>query len=187
MRAPRRWTGAVFIGVSLDGYVARPEGDLDWLTTPSPRGHVAAAPTTPALVWETFFPTVDAVVMGRATYETVLGFDEWAFEGKTVVVLSTTLRTDDPRVAVATSVEQARRLLDRNGPGRVYVDGGRTIQSFLTAGLVDELTVSIAPVLIGRGKRLFGDLDRDVLLTLRGTHATPEDGLVRVTYTVSTA
>ncbi|OCI31323.1 dihydrofolate reductase family protein [Oerskovia enterophila] len=187
MTTTREWTGCVFIGVSLDGFIARPDGSLDWLTAPALQDHVAPASTTPALVWETFFPTVDTVVMGRSTYETVLGFDEWAFDGKDVVVLSTTLRTDDPRIHVAPSVEDVRQLLDRKGPGRVYVDGGRTIQSFLAAGLVDELTLSVAPLLLGTGKRLFGALDRDVRLTVRGVHTTADDGLVRVTYAVTSA
>lgn len=66
----------------------------------------------------------------------------------------------------------------------MYVDGGRTIQAFLAAGLIDEITVSIAPILLGRGHRLFGDFDQNVLLTLRGHHSTRDDGLLRVTYDV---
>lgn len=185
MTRERSWRGCVFIGVSLDGFIAKPDGDLDWLTGLAPRGHAADAPGEhPALVWETFFPDVDTLVMGRTTYETVRGFDDWPFEGKRVVVLSTTLEAGDDRIAIAGSLDAAVALLDEAGAGRVYIDGGRTIQAFLGAGLVDELTVSIAPVLIGSGARLFGDLDADVLLRLRGTHATPEDGLVRITYDV---
>ena len=181
-----RWQGCVFIGVSLDGFIARPDGNLDWLTAPTARDHSVSETSTPALVWETFFPTVDTLVMGRNTYETVLGFDQWPFTDKNVVVLSSTLHTDDARVAVASSLEEVQRLLTRNDARRVYIDGGRTIQSFLAAGLVDELTISIAPVLIGSGSRLFGGLDQDVILTLRGTHATGDDGMVRITYAVAT-
>lgn len=186
MTRERSWSGCVFIGVSLDGFIAKPDGELEWLTGLGPRGHeVDPAGEHPALVWETFFPGIDTLVMGRTTYDTVAGFDEWPFEGKRVVVLSTTLGADeDGRVTVARSVGEAERLLDELGAQRVYVDGGRSIQSFLRAGLIDELTVSIAPVLIGSGARLFGDLDADVLLRLRGTHATSDDGLVRITYDV---
>lgn len=183
MTDERNWQGCVFIGASLDGYIAKPDGDLAWLTDPIPRPHVTGSTPHPALVWETFFPGIDTLVMGRSTYETVLGFDAWPFDGKRVIVLSTTLGGHE-RVEVARSVEQAAALLGEGGAGRVYIDGGRTIQAFLTAGLVDEITVSIAPVLLGRGSRLFGDLDRDVLLTLRGHHSTPDDGLVRATYAV---
>jgi dihydrofolate reductase len=184
MTDTRTWTGCVFIGTSLDGFIARPDGDLDWLTEPAERPHAAESTTHPALVWETFFPTVDTLVMGRSTYETVLGFEEWPFEGKRVIVLSTTVAADD-RVAVVRSIDEARELLDAEAAERVYIDGGRTIQSFLAAGLVDELTVSIAPILIGRGARLFGELTEDVRLTLRGHHSSEGDGLVRVTYDVS--
>ncbi|MCB5275832.1 Dihydrofolate reductase [Arthrobacter sp. SO5] len=180
-----RWHGCVFIGVSLDGFIARPDGNLDWLTEPATRDHRASETSTPALVWETFFPTVDTLVMGRNTFETVLGFDEWPFPNKNVIILSSTLDTDDERVAVASSLDEAQRLLTLQEARRVYIDGGRTIQSFLAAGLIDELTVSIAPVLIGSGIRLFDGLDQDIALTLRGTHATGDDGMVRITYAVA--
>lgn len=183
MTDDRNWQGCVFIGTSLDGYIAKPDGDLAWLTDPTPRPHITESTAHPALVWETFFPRIETLVMGRSTYETVLGFDAWPFDDKRVIVLSTTLGGNG-QVEVASSVEQARVLLDGGGAGRVYIDGGRTIQGFLAAGLVDEITISIAPVLLGRGSRLFGDLDRDVLLTLRGHHSTQDDGLVRATYAV---
>ena len=184
MTVDRTWRGCVFIGTSLDGYIARPDGDLTWLTDAPPREHAAEEGTHPALVWETFSPTVDTLVMGRTTYDTVSGFDEWPFEGKDVIVLSTTLDTSE-HGQVVRSVDEARTRLTETGARRVYVDGGRTIQSFLSAGLVDEITVSVAPVLIGHGSRLFGELDGDVLLTLRGLHSTGGDGLVRMTYDVA--
>lgn len=183
MTHDRKWQGCVFIGTSLDGYIAKPDGDLTWLTNPSPRPHRSGTTAHPALEWETFYPTVDTLVMGRTTYETVLTFDPWPFDDKRVVVLSTT-STGDERVQVARSIEQAQELLSAEGASRVYIDGGRTIQSFLAAGLINEITVSIAPVLLGRGSRLFGDLDKDVLLTLRGHHSTQSDGLLRATYSV---
>lgn len=122
---------------------------------------------------------------GRTTYETVLGFGEWPFEGKRVIVLSSTLDTSD-RADIARSVDEVGALLTESDAERVYVDGGQTIRAFISRGLIDELTVSIAPILLGRGTRLFGELDRDVLLTLRGHHSTASDGLVRITYDVTT-
>ncbi|WP_104092549.1 dihydrofolate reductase family protein [Arthrobacter sp. GMC3] len=183
MTHDRNWQGCVFIGTSLDGYIAKPDGDLTWLTDPTPRPHTIGSAAHPALTWENFYPNVDTLVMGRTTYETVLTFHAWPFDGKRVIVLSRTSEGDE-RVQVVRSVVEARELLSYEGAGRVYIDGGRTIQSFLAAGLIDEITVSIAPVLLGRGSRLFGDLDRDVLLTLRGHHATQDDGLLRATYSV---
>jgi dihydrofolate reductase len=184
MTHDRNWKGCVFIGTSLDGFIARPGGDLDWLTAPTPRPHNTGTSLHVALTWETFFPTIDTLVMGRTTYETVQGFDSWPFQGKRVIVLSTTLEPDD-RVEIARTVDEAADMLRAGAATRVYVDGGRTIQSFLAQGLIDEMTVSIAPVLIGRGHRLFGDLADDVHLTMRGHHSSEEDGLLRVTYEVS--
>ncbi len=184
MTKSRTWRGCVFIGTSLDGYIAKPDGDLSWLTEPEPRPHATDEGTNPALVWETFFPTIDTLVMGRATFETVLGFEGWPFEGKRVIVLSSTLDASD-KAEVARSIGEVEALLAASDAERVYIDGGRTIQAFLSAGLVDELTVSIAPILLGRGSPLFGELDRDVLLTLRGHHSTEGDGLVRITYEVT--
>ena len=152
MTAARTWRGRVFIGTSLDGKIARDDGTLDWLIDLPARGHnVNAVIEHPALIWNTFIEKVDAIVMGRATYETVIGFDEWPFEGMQVVVLTTRGQIDDPRVRVAGSVEDARRVLDALGVQDVYIDGGRTIQAFLRADLVDELTISVAPVVLGAG------------------------------------
>lgn len=184
MNSDHTWRGCVFIGTSLDGYIAKADGDLAWLTDPEPRPHAAEQTSHPALVWETFFPTVDVLVLGRGTYAAVLGFDSWPFAGKDVVVLSSTLPQSDPRVTVVRTLDEARRLLDERQAKRVYVDGGQTIRTFLAAGLVDEITLSIAPVILGGGVRLFGETNRDVLLTLRGHHSTADDGLLRVTYDV---
>lgn len=182
----RNWRGRVFIGTSADGKIAREDGTLEWLTEPPARQHeVSSQNERPALVWETFYPSIDAIVMGRATYDAVLGFGEWPFDGKAVLVLTSRGELEDPRVRTVPSIEAAVDLLNGLGVTQVYVDGGRTIQSFLRAGLLDEITISIAPVLIGSGRSLFGHLDADILLTLRGAHAT-DDGLVRATYEIST-
>src|SRR5699024_8455597 len=85
MRNDSAWHGCVFIAMSLDGFIAKPGGDLAWLTDPEPSAHTGSGTDRPAREWETFFPTVDAVVMGRRTYETVAGFDAWPFTGKPVI------------------------------------------------------------------------------------------------------
>ncbi|MBH1508352.1 dihydrofolate reductase [Stenotrophomonas maltophilia] len=184
MTTARTWRGRVFIGTSVDGKIAREDGTLDWLTDlPARRHHINAAIEHPALIWDTFIENIDAIVMGRATYETVIGFDQWPFEGMQVVVLTTCGQIDDPRVRVAGSVEGASRLLETLGVHDVYIDGGRTIQAFLRADLVDEITISVAPVVLGAGRSLFGVLDAELQLVVRGSHAT-DDGLVRTTYEV---
>lgn len=180
----RRWRARVFVGVSLDGYIARRDSDLDWLTDP-PSGidHADVTSSPPALDYDTFIADVDHVVMGRGTYEKVLTFGVWPYGGRAVVVLSTTLTPGaDPRVTVAADLGEVLALLDRRGAADVYVDGGQVVQSFLRAGLVDELTVSHAPVLLGDGLPLFGALDHDVRLRLRGAHAG--GGMTHATYDV---
>ena len=187
MNNNRNWRGHVFIGTSLDGYIARTDGSLEWLTEPLDLPHkTSSEPTHPALVWETFYPTIDTILMGRSTYDSVLGFSEWPFDDKRVIVLTSRHDLDDPRIDTVNSLEGAVRRLDEVGAREVYIDGGRTIQAFLGAGLIDKLTVSVAPILLGGGRRLFGDLDGDLRLIVLGTHAT-DDGLVRTTYEVAVA
>ena len=177
----RQWRGRVFIGTSLDGRIAREDGSLEWLTDLPVGGHTVSEPGShPALMWEEFFPVIDAIVMGRSTYETVAAFDEWPFDGKHAIVMSTRGDIGDERVRTASSVEDACAQLDDVGAREVYVDGGRAIQSFLNAGLIDELTISVAPVLLGGGRPLFDVLGTEVRLTVRGSHAS-EEGLVRTT------
>lgn len=121
--------------------------------------------------------------MGRGTYEKVLTFDPWPYPDKRVIVLSTTLTAHDDRVTVARDLDEALRVLEASGARAVYVDGGRVIQTFLAADLIDEITIGRAPVLIGHGLPLFGFLGHDVQLTLVASHAG-DSGMVHTTYTV---
>jgi dihydrofolate reductase len=161
------FAGHVFIGVSVDGFIARPDGDLKWLTDRD-------LPFEETGYYE-FIDSVDALIMGRTTYETVLEMDEW-FYTKPVLVLSTTL---DPKaverddVSIHRSIEDALTAFSDAGYVNAYVDGGATIQSFLRAGLIETLTLSHSPVLIGSGARLFGELDADVELELISVGALP--------------
>lgn len=179
----RTWTGRVFIATSLDGFIARPDGDIGWLTDPPQRPHAHVDSSRPAQTWDTFFPAVDHLVMGRGTYDKVASFDEWPYADKRVVVLSTTPRDDDDRVTVVRTLDDALLALDDGHAQQVYVDGGQVIRTFLRAGLIDELTVSRAPVLLGSGLPLFGDLPDEVHLSLQASHAS-DDGMVHSTYTV---
>jgi dihydrofolate reductase len=184
MRDHRDWTGRVFIGASLDGFIARPGGEIDWLTGPAPGPRHASITSSKAAVdWETFFPGIDHIVTGRGTYEKVLTFDAWPYGSKRVIVLSTTLATDDARITIARSVEEARRELAESGADQVYVDGGKVIQAFLRAGLIDEISIGWAPVLIGDGLPLFGFLDHDIQLSLAATNAS-DSGMIHATYAV---
>lgn len=184
MTTPRMWTGRVFIGASLDGFISRPDGDIDWLTNPAPGPrHASISSSREVEGWETFFPSVDHLVMGRGTYEKVLTFDDWPYADKHVIVMSTTLATDDARITVVRDLDAAVRELGSSGAEQVYVDGGQVIQSFLRAGLIDEISIGWAPVLIGSGRPLFGDLDDDVHLELIASNASA-GGMVHATYRV---
>jgi dihydrofolate reductase len=180
----RDWTGRVFIGASLDGFIARPGGEIDWLTNPAPGPQHASVTSSKAVAgWEAFFPSVDHIVTGRGTYEKVLTFGVWPYGSKRVIVLSTTLATDDARITVVRSVEEAVRELAKSGADQVYVDGGKVIQAFLRADLIDEISIGWAPVLIGDGLALFGFLDHDIQLSLAATNAS-DSGMVHASYTV---
>ncbi|MCB5178449.1 dihydrofolate reductase family protein [Streptomyces antimicrobicus] len=172
----RAFRTAATAGVSLDGFIARPDGDIEWLTT---RG--AQAGETGYLE---FMAGIDTLALGRKTYEKVLTFGFWPYDGKRVAVLSTTLTTDDPRVTVHRTLDDLLAHLASCGAERVYVDGGQLIQTFLREDLLDEITLTTAPVLIGSGIPLFGPLDQD--LDLRLTAAKVLDaGFMQTTYAVT--
>jgi len=182
MKHGKTWIGRVFIGISLDGYIARLDGDIAWLNDPPLREHARIESSRQAESWDTFFPAVDHVMMGRGTYEKVVSFEEWPYTGKKVVVLSTTLPSTDKRVTVVRTLGEVCQELALGNAKQVYVDGGKVVQTFFRHGLIDELTVCHAPVLVGSGIPLFSALAHDVHLTLRASHAT--DGMVHSTYTV---
>ncbi len=184
------FTAAVFLGMSVDGFIARLDGDLSWLTGGSAGpddGGEAPTPDDGAggdFGFGEFVAGVDAVLMGRSTYAFIAPFADWPYEGRPVHVLSTTLAEGaDTRITVHRSVEAAVDALSAAGYRRVYVDGGRTVHEFLAAGLVGELTLSRVPVLIGTGLTPFGPLPHD----LRLEHVVTRDypgGMVQSTYRV---
>lgn len=156
---------SVFIATSLDGYIAREDGDLDWLD--------AAQATVPAgedCGYQALMQTVDVLVMGRKTYEKVLSFGAWPYGDTRVIVLSSEAIAFPDAIpdSVTHSSEDPLALCDRllrEGVKHIYIDGGNTIQRFLSAGLVDEITITIIPILLGAGVSLFGSLEDDVKLS----------------------
>jgi len=168
---------SVFIATSLDGFIARANGELDWLPAGGGEEHG----------YDAFIATVDALVIGRKTYETVLGFDTWPYGEKPVYVLSTRALAPAPAGAIVERLsgapaEVAAQLAAR-GVGHVYVDGGITIQGFLEAGLIQRLIITRIPVLLGGGIPLFGALTRDIVLRHVGTRQYAS-GLVQSEYGV---
>jgi dihydrofolate reductase len=171
-------TASVFIGTSLDGFIAREDGSLNWLPAGGGEPHG----------YDEFFASVDALVIGRKTYETVFGFDAWPYGTKPVFVLSRTLsKVTVPNGAVCELMSGAPkeivRRLGARGITRLYVDGGVTIQAFLEAGLIRQLIITRVPVLLGSGIPLFGPLSRDIRLQHVSTRSFPS-GLVQSEYLI---
>jgi dihydrofolate reductase len=156
---------SVYVAMSLDGFIARENGDLDWLPQP---GEAEGEDYG----YHAFMDTVDALVMGRATFEKVLSFGVgWPYGDKPVVVLSRSAYVLPPDLPDSVSVlggsmtDIVAGLLQR-GFEHVYLDGGITVQHFLRAGLVHQLILTVIPVVLGSGIPLFGTVDEDVRLTL---------------------
>ena len=167
----------MFVGISVDGFIARSDGSFDFLNAGGNEPHG----------FEEFWASVDALVMGRKTYETALSFGTWPYGRKPVFVLSTQPLASAPRGAVVEHVSGDPRAivaqLEARGIQHAYVDGGLTIQRFLEAGLIDRLTITRVPVLIGTGIPLFGPLSRDLKLEHVATRQFA-GGLVQSEYTV---
>jgi dihydrofolate reductase len=174
---------SVFVGVSVDGFIARVNGELDFLDAGGDEPHG----------YEEFIATVDTIVMGRKTFETVLGFGVWPYGERPVVVLSGQSVDLSQAASRGGRVEQmagppadiAATLAER-GVQHAYLDGGVTIQGFLRAGLVGRLIITRVPVLIGSGIPLFGPLLVDVRLRHVATKAF-RGGLVQSEYEVGAA
>lgn len=157
----------VFIATSLDGFIARPDGALDWLLD-----RHGLAPAGEDFGYAAFMAGVDALVMGRKTFEVALGFDPWPYAGTPVHVMTRQPGPTLPperRGDVRVRLEQPAALLSAlwaEGARRVYLDGGELVQAFVAEDLVDRVTVTTVPVLIGQGRRLWGGLDADLAWTL---------------------
>jgi len=169
---------STFIGTSLDGFIARPNGDLDFLPPGGGEPHG----------YEEFMASVDALVIGRNTYETVLAFASWPYGDKPVFVLSTHPLDPAPAGAVVEHMSgepsEIVSQLAARGIQHIYVDGGITIQRFLRAGLIQRLIITRVPVLIGQGIPLFGALPKDITLTHIATRHY-SSGLVQSEYVVA--
>ena len=168
---------SVFVGTSVDGYIARPNGALDFLPPDGGEPHG----------YDEFMASVNALIIGRHTYETVLAFAAWPYGEMPVFVLSTKALRPPPAGAVVErmtgSPEEIVATLTRRGFQHAYVDGGVTIQSFLRAKLIQRLTITRVPVIIGVGIPLFGPTTRDVMLKHIRTQQYPS-GLVKSEYEV---
>jgi len=176
--------GIVNIAISRDGYIAREDGDIDWLDKAN-----SAVPVGEDCGFAKFMRSIGALVMGRKSYEKVLSFGVWPY-GDTPVIVQSRKPIEFPPDApssVSHSSESPSDLferLNREGIERVYIDGGTTIQRFLQAEIIDEITLTVIPVLIGSGIPLFGSLREDITLSHKKT-ITYDFGFVQSTYLVT--
>ena len=169
---------SVFIGTSLDGFIARPNGDVDWLPADGGEPHG----------YNEFIASVDAIVIGRMSFEKVLEYDPWPYGDKRVVVLSS--RPIDLAAVTGGVVEHMAgepadivARLSASGAKHLYIDGGITIQRFLRAGLIQRMVITRVPVLIGEGVPLFGPIPKDIRLRHIATQHFPS-GLVSTEYEI---
>ncbi len=169
------------MAMSLDGFVARSDGGLDWLMKQTTEGE--------DLGFDAFMESVDGLVMGSGSYQNVLTFGEWPYQ-KPVIVMSQSLTQSDiphelkDRVRLSDlRPSQMMQKLNFEGWNRAYVDGGKIVQSFLNEGLIQDMTLTHIPILIGDGISLFGPLTRDIDLEHVPTRSF-SSGLVSSKYRV---
>lgn len=180
--------GDVFIATSLDGYIARPDGSLEWLTGRAAEDETGEHDPDQDFGYGAFLDTVDAIFMGRGTFDVVQAFGgDWPYP-KPVYVWTSHPDDIEPKVGadvrpVAGDLDGVLERLRADGIDRVYVDGGATVRQWLQAGLVDRMTISVVPVLIGEGIPLFGGTGPDIRLDLVACETFP-GGMVQRTYDV---
>jgi len=172
---------SVFIAASLDGYIARQDGDVSWLDEYEPLSEGDDAG------YSEIFNRVDALVLGRGSFEKVLEFD-WPYGGKPITVLSSSLTEVPEKLKDSVRIDNSAPLkflekLEAEGYQDIYLDGGQVIQSFLREGLVDDITLTIIPVLLGQGIPLFGRLEKDIKLKLQESRSW-DNGFVQLKYKV---
>lgn len=177
---------SVYIATSTDGFIATPDGGIDWLIRPEyeDAGNIG-------LVYNDFISTVDAIVMGRLTFEKALTFDKWYYEGTDVVVLTSKDLTLPDHLSgkvrfKSGSPEEIIRELTLEGKKHLYIDGGLTIQKFLNAKLIDEITITEIPILLGSGIPLFGNSGSEHPLEVIGFFAS-DKGPIQKRYRVKPA
>lgn len=176
----------VYIATSLDGFIARRDGSLDWLS-----GAEVISSNKEDYGFHSFFGMIDTVVMGRKTFEKVLTFGQWPYKQKKFVLLSNNLKTTDlpyevqneEIIILSGSPKKITEELKKTGSENIYVDGGETIQLFLKYGQIDEIIITKIPILLGNGVPLFGKLDQDIHLKHISTNSYPS-GFVQSRYII---
>jgi len=171
---------SVFIATSLDGFIARLNGSIDWLISADEQD------SPEDYGYQEFYDSIDCLIMGRNSVEKIINFPEWPYEDKRVVVLSKTLEEVpaqhvDKFELYAGSLNELVKRLETDRFESLYIDGGKTIQSFINHDLVTDITITTIPILLGEGLPLFGKIKQDIKLTHIETKSYP-NGFVKSTY-----
>jgi|TARA_B110000908_G_scaffold134570_1_gene159096 dihydrofolate reductase len=181
---------SVYIATSADGYIAMPDGAVDWLHT---TGNLDADMGSEDMGWRSFINSVDCMIMGRKCMEVIaqmnLTPEQWPYGDIKIIVLSRTVATPSASFHSETEmysgdIDELIEDLGSRGLKHAYIDGGATITSFIELGLIDEMTITQVPVLLGDGIPLFGKINRQIKLENPVVVAFPND-MVQVKYRVS--
>ena len=168
----------VYIATSLDGHIAKKDGNIEWLMeVPNPENSDYG--------FSEFMVRIDGIIMGRNTFDTVVGFDQWPYS-KPVFVLTNTMKSvpggyEDKAHIVSGKLKNIVASLESKGIKNLYVDGGKTIQSFLQEDLIDEMIITRIPTILGSGIPLFIDMDQELKFKVVKTEVLNQD-LVKSTY-----
>lgn len=173
---------SVFIATSMDGYIAKVGGDIEWLINFNPP---SANDEDKDCGYGKFISDVDVLVMGRNSYEKVAGFDEWPYKGKRVIVLSSTLKSVCEHAELFSGdITTLIKKLHDEGVKHIYIDGGITISQFLEKDLVDQMIISLIPVVLGAGIPLFSKINKDKWCRLVSSQQY-SNGLMQLRYELS--
>ena len=165
---------SVYIATSIDGYIARQDGNIDWLN--------CVQGFEEDYGFHDFFDSIDALIMGRKTYESIMSFSTWPYQGKRVVVLSNTLKSvRDEAELYQGSLTQLASNLYSDGIQHVWADGSAAVSEYLNLGLVDRMIISLIPIVLGSGIPLFKSIGKEVPCRLLSSQSYPS-GLVQLRY-----
>jgi len=182
---------SVFIATSVDGYIARPNGDIDWLQ--SAGNPEADMRENPDMGFVDYFSTIDCMIMGRKCMEVISSMDlteeQWPYGDSHIVVLSNTLKTPPENMKDKVQMYSGYLLdlvqqLESDGYKHAYIDGGTTITSFINQKLINEIIITRTPILLGEGIPLFGHIIQDIKLDKSEAIVFPND-FIQVKYTVN--
>jgi dihydrofolate reductase len=181
---------SVYIATSADGYIATPDGSVDWLHT---AGNLEADMGSEDMGFQSFMDSVDCMIMGRKCMEMIssmnLTSEQWVYGDVRIVVLSNTVREPPENLRgkveiYSGDIQDLIFELEGSGFKHAYIDGGSTITSFINLKLIDEMTITKAPVLLGEGIPLFGKINQSVKLENAKAAAFPNE-FIQVKYSVN--